>query len=1517
MIKLNKFISILLCFFMLFTMIPFSVYGEDGSDIGFLCSECGLSEGHLEECSSYEIPKEIEDEEDEVEEVNNDNSCICDSIYHIHEDTCPLYVEIETEESKKECTCDLEVHSEDCPLFEEIDVIWTLDLLVEIKSLNELYEIIYENGAIIDDFTNNEKESLIVRIEELYNSIENPTENDIQMRDYLVNLLNSYIIEICEDCGEIDGHLVDCEYYVCEECGLKEHSEDCSLYVEDEDIVICEECFAEDGKHLKDCSQYIEIEEENNICSECFVENGEHLESCSQYIEEPKSEYSPTPSIICSECNGENGEHIYGCSKYKCPECGFDKHLDECSLFICSECGENKHIESCIYYICDECGENEHLETCSLYKCSECGEKEHTKICSKYVDTRSIYEKLLDSSLIEIYELLVNNDNILELNKLTEEEIEDIIYQVGVVSDDTDLEKDTLMLLYSLPNAPTPPWKTLEEDGEIHFDIAYGDVDFTDTTYSGYDENGIYITGEHLETNSYYIEQSNSKTNYTVSVGTEDTPVTQDFEVHLCGVNIDAPRTSAYHKAAVYVNNSAGYVYIIIDDNTTNTLKSYGLIFTNGGGSALLTEENRFGHAAIEKEIGTKGYLVVTCEAGYDIHKDSHDGGHGCSANGPCGILDAYSLGEAGFKGDSTRTSAAAAIGSKAEVSDTADKRTALSGAPTMGTLYNLRIVGGVITATGSKGNTNSDTYLGGSPGIGVGAGFQQYSMGYSTSGFRIYGGYINAIAGDGSSACIGGGYHAGTVTISIYDGTIFATEKATPSTDIKRGTGIGGGGGGSTSNATAGATVYIRGGTIYAHSEFGAAIGSGAGGSSGVAKNATIEISGGTIYAETTKSTGNGAGAAIGSGGSTGSGQGGKATITISGGTIYASSELGADIGGGGTNSKNTSGVGGEAVVTISNGYIEAMSGGIGGGNANAGVGGKATLTVTGGTIYASSINGGDSIKSNGGSASVVISDGILNTGSIGGGRTSSSTANIGSATVDITGGNIHGQIIMDSTNLASGETCYFKMTGGTIDMKKSNNNFDFTFYQENGAVVYIIGGADSTEPIAQVSGGYIKNGSAYNGGAIYITGGGSMLMSGGTIMNCNASNNGGAININGGNFEMTGGTIMECSAKNGGAIYVNGGNILMTAGLLENNTATVNGGAIFVESDSIDVNINIEGGNIMSNSAGQNGGAIGANLQGTSKCYISIGLETCKCENQELHSWGVCPKIHNNIAGISGGAFYCQSIGDSTSTDVEEHILFVDLFCSNITGNKANKYSGSNSLHEENGYFTIYGGEIDDGFVVDGGVFIDSRTKAKKQIIRFWSNYDGGPSTPYEIELTVGYTMYLPEDTYERDGNLLSGWARNIEGTEGYIPIGGEYTVEKMGDGEYVDFYAVWDSQISFIIYIPEGITINEYSGTGTMEISAELNYFNENSLVEVFVNSDFLLILENNPSVTLPYELKTSEPGIIGAVPNGGLVATFEYNNRAMKILTVKLKKWASEFGKYTGNLTFTINFFSGED
>lgn len=902
----------------------------------------------------------------------------------------------------------------------------------------------------------------------------------------------------------------------------------------------------------------------------------------------------------------------------------------------------------------------------------------------------------------------------------------------------------------------------------VTFDLHYGNVSITDTGYVGVNSNNEVISGTEEEgyTYKYLITQTNPQTatNYVVSICNYDangvaTGVEGDYEVHFNNVNIDAPKTAGAaagvvttenvktkknHAPAVYVYNDLGStVYLVMDDNTQNNMTAYAQIFPTGstwGGSdkqlnnsTLLGESNRFGHAAIEKEVDSiaevitptteegaypgnsnpaaQGTLVVTCEEGlrnYQKHSDYTEKGHTCEATDSCGVLNATAVGQAGFKNSkssNTRTAAAAAIGSKAEVSSGGDGEEELTkNTQTRGTLHNLIIAGGKITATGATGNWNNNSsvggrvFLGGSPGIGVGAGMQQYSIGYAMNNLRITGGLINSIAGDGSAANIGGGYHAGYVWIYIYGGNITATEKRTntptslkeiPTTslnhiknnvlDMKRGPGIGGGAGGATSNATAGAYIEIHGGTIGAYSEYGAAIGSGGGGTSGDAHPATIKISDGTVTATTNLGNGNGAGAAIGGGGSLGTGKGGAATVTISGGTITASSQGGADIGGGGTNSTSTSGSGGTATVTITGGDITALTGGIGGGKANKGTGGEAILIdIRGGTINASSIGGGSSkgtkagggatVTVNGKDASIILQDSIGggNCDGTGAGGTANVTVHSGYLQCgDIGGGNSVGGNGGSATVVVTGGTLIAKSIGGgsTQSATKAIGYASATISDGviTGQFIMAAGGTDACTftmtggrlfGVDATSGDYTK----YDGGAIYMDDpSGVVNISGGTIEDCKAQK-GGAIYMTAGTATISGTAVIQnCSATaEGGAIYMGGGSLAMSGGKLYSNDA-VNGAGAYLANGTMTVS----GGIIDDNTATENGGA----------AYLGGGTLNV--------SGGI---ISNNDAKNGAGAYLASNstMNVSAAADIQKNIATQDGGGAYLAGGNLNVSGG-----------------------------------------------------------------------------------------------------------------------------------------------------------------------------------------------------------------------------------------------
>lgn len=506
----------------------------------------------------------------------------------------------------------------------------------------------------------------------------------------------------------------------------------------------------------------------------------------------------------------------------------------------------------------------------------------------------------------------------------------------------------------------------MSEDDGIVFDLAKGDIIFNDDTYKGYDYNGSELTGKHLSNNKYIIKQSNSETStsHTIKVGTNLTAVTKEFDIYLSGVNIKVTNNTGI---PIYTNvNDTGKVYLILRDNTNN------IVELDCRNSANI-------HAAIEKELDTNGLLLITCEKGYINYKNDKTKGHECNNESNCGELIAY--------GNRSKNEivnpvyySGAGIGSRGNVDGgRVDKDGTMS---ITSYLDNLTIAGGKITAKGAIGN---ESLSGGGAGIGVGCSVNPSNNETSAGikNFNITGGYIDALAGDNSAACIGGGYRSNEIQINIYGGTINATSRVKSSNQI-RGAGIGAGGGGTNSGSPSIATIKIYGGTIVASSQYGAGIG-GAGGGDGLSStyNPNCQPAYVYIYGGNIKTISTGIGAGIGSGGPLGNttkGSAGKAIIEINGGIINAISELGADIGGGGVTSTSNQSNGGIADVSIKGGIVVTENGGIGGGKANAGAGGSATIEISGGTIKTTNVGGGFSTKQGYSIADVKITGGSIN---------------------------------------------------------------------------------------------------------------------------------------------------------------------------------------------------------------------------------------------------------------------------------------------------------------------------------------------------------------------------------------------------------------------------------------------------------------------------------------------------------------------------------------------------------
>lgn len=508
--------------------------------------------------------------------------------------------------------------------------------------------------------------------------------------------------------------------------------------------------------------------------------------------------------------------------------------------------------------------------------------------------------------------------------------------------------------------------------------------------------------------------------------------------------------------------------------------------------------------------------------------------------------------------------------------------------------------------------------------------------------------------------------------------------------------TAIGGGG-----NAYGGVT--INGGTVTAvAATTGTAIGGGIGwGSQG--GDAKVTINAGTVYAYNlgigSKSTDNYGqyvpAVAIGGGSSRDANGNTSTEVTIKGGNVYAQSMGGAAIGGGGSTKQK----GGSANINISGGIIIAKS--------------------TEGTFYSEDISAGVSIgggtgKTGGGTVKLTISEEsgkktILRTGSIGGGKTTG-TGNIGSAKVNISGGDITGQVIMAGTG-DENNYCEFTMTGGSIhdtnviDGNTIENQYNdpkpdvkIQYLEKNGGAVWM----DDSIGVTTITGGTIEKCTAYRGGAVYMTGGTFTLSGDGNIFKNTVlysgsdtfSGRGGGVYVTGGTANINGGTIDSNAAQvRGGGLYVTSegekkGEVKVSNGSIKKNTAGLNesrpdvgrGGGVYLEGGDF----TMTGGNITDNIANYGGG--GVYLAKGEGIFTLNGENAIISHNTATSGGGIYlyvnpylnqGRIEGNIAKENGGGMY---ISDCPVTLEPEKDVF-------ITGNKAAQNGAGIYIHGSSG--------------------------------------------------------------------------------------------------------------------------------------------------------------------------------------------------------------------------------------
>ena len=357
-----------------------------------------------------------------------------------------------------------------------------------------------------------------------------------------------------------------------------------------------------------------------------------------------------------------------------------------------------------------------------------------------------------------------------------------------------------------------------------------------------------------------------------------------------------------------------------------------------------------------------------------------------------------------------------------------------------------------------------------------------------------------------------------------------------------------------------------------------------------------------------------------------------------------------------------NTADEGGGVYLTGSTATFHMEGGRIYGNSANIGggvyVAGGAQMTMSGTAQIGGS---GAGNRSNRGSGVYVMESAfIMDGGSITGNGVSINAGGVfvgSDATFDMEGGDISGNMANEGGGVSVVDNGAFTMTGGRI----TGNNVS-----TNGGGVYVSGGAQMTmSGTAQIGGSAAgeANTALDEGGGVYLSGG-TFNMSGGGILDNEALNGAGVCMVSrDSKLDMQGGGILGNTATyNGGGVFVARGATFTMSGTAqiggssidEGNEAPNGGGVCVWDRDS---KLDMQGGSILGNGAGDNGG--GVYLDGGATMSMSgtaqIGGSGSNEGNEAQNGGGVhisdgifnmdSGSITGNTAGNNGWAVYVES--------------------------------------------------------------------------------------------------------------------------------------------------------------------------------------------------------------------------------------------------------------------------------
>ena len=917
--------------------------------------------------------------------------------------------------------------------------------------------------------------------------------------------------------------------------------------------------------------------------------------------------------------------------------------------------------------------------------CPECGEAGgHAETCSQYAENPADYSwaELADREFAEWLMDKVNADIVRDILKNEgSEEYEALMTRIETIlsGEDTELARQLQKYLSVLLELDEPKVMADTESSDyIYFDLAAGKVEIGQKDYKGYvfvDGVAKVVSGSHVDTNKYYVYQSNP-------TAEESSPV--------------------HPKNTGYATDDSKDCRVPTYARVSQEGKSWGDYVTNNTDvKAVSTNWERA--AADASRTGTPNNITFRSESGYtaDVTVDNiwstHHQGKNKRTTGGIGA----NLKNSGFNRTNTHI------------------RLRLKGDNRVGCVHYSAGMGAgnsIEFYDGETGNAPGSITVADFPGgwdqnywsSAIGASDDPPNTGDFADGIVINSGviYAGTTSADDCTAIGGGGNNFGGVTIT--GGTVTAVTAST-------GTAIGGGIGWGSQGGNA--KILISGGNVYAYNlgigpDSGkyvsfvpaAAIGGGSASTNYGNASTLVEITGGFVYAQSI------AGAAIGGGGS-GTKKGGDATVNITGGTVIAKS-----IGGKVNYNKdgNT-----QHEETVSPGVS------IGGGTGYTG-GGSVKLTISGeNTVLRTGSIGGGKITGEGniGSANVTITNGDI-TGQVimaGGAATNCS--------FEMNGGRIHdtnlieGNIVEDSLKdpQPGVKIQYLEKNGGAVWMQDPDGVTTISggtienCTAELGGAVFMEGGTFTLSGTGLIqgntaSGTYEKE--KGRGGGIYVTGGNANI-EGGSISGNTAHVRGGGIYVSNGNVTMSRGSISKNQATGsdgstsenqvtesrnsligrGGGVYLSGGLFTMKGGDITGNSANYRGGGIFLTQSPI-----LTAGSISGNSAVDSGGGLcinGDQLKLTSADMKIYGNKAAKgggvaVLNGDFILSGGAVGVENgapNTATEKGGGVYVEAV--STEADA---VANATVNSGNIWYNEA-KEGGGIYLAKGEGNFTLEG--------------------------------------------------------------------------------------------------------------------------------------------------------------------------------------------------------------------------------